>query len=118
MLAAAANNNNNKFTVSVLTLTTTLTNLVGAWTRLLPGWLCQPPPPQPMPKRPAPPKPRASDTRPVNQRGQEWQAEKLTRACGGGRHEKGNSRRAGLGRSNINNNKVLRWITLTTIRSG
>ena len=32
--------------------------------------------------------------------------------------EKGNSRRAGLGRSNINNNKVLRWITLTTIRSG
>ena len=39
-----------------------------------------------MPKRPAPPKPRASDTRPVNQRGQEWQAEKLT----GARAQKGN----------------------------
>ena len=39
-----------------------------------------------MPKRPAPPKPRAPDTRPVNQRGQEWQAEKLT----GARAQKGN----------------------------
>ena len=33
-----------------------------------------------MPKRAAPPKPKAPDTRPVNQRGQEWQAEKLTGA--------------------------------------
>ena len=31
-----------------------------------------------MPKRKATPKPKAADTRPVNQRGQEWQAQKLT----------------------------------------
>ena len=39
-----------------------------------------------MPKRPTPPKPKAPDNRPVNQRGQEWQAEKLT----GARAQKGN----------------------------
>ena len=39
-----------------------------------------------MPKRKATPKPKAADTRPVNQRGQEWQAQKLT----GNRAQKGN----------------------------
>ena len=32
----------------------------------------------PKAKREATPKPKAADTRPVNQRGQEWQAQKLT----------------------------------------
>ena len=73
------------------------------------------------PKRKQPAQPKALDTRPVNQRGQEWQAEKLT----GARAQKGNlpapRRPPALdirGMDNINNNKVLRWITLTTIRSG
>ena len=39
-----------------------------------------------MPKRKQPAPPKAPDTRPVNQRGQEWQAEKLT----GARAQKGN----------------------------
>ena len=39
-----------------------------------------------MPKRKATPKPKPADTRPVNQRGQEWQAQKLT----GNRAQKGN----------------------------
>ena len=102
MLAAAANNNNNKFAVSVLTLTTTLTNLVGAWSRLLLALMsvwAHPP------------------TFAVPIHGS-WLMVRGAGMRGGGRHEKGNSRRVGLGRSNINNNKVLRWITLTTIRSG
>ena len=38
------------------------------------------------PKRKQPAQPKAADTRPVNQRGEEWQAEKLT----GARAQKGN----------------------------